>query len=198
LTPLVDKILVRDYVRDRVGSEHLIELLWHGKDPESIPFEALPASYVIKTNHGSGGHAFVRGQPDRAQLTARFQAALRDNYYWRSREFQYFNIVPQVLVEALIDDGVAGGPLDYRCWCFHSQVRLIQVDNHAYSRLEFYDREWNPLALRHRLDGGERTRSARPDNLSELLSARIMGRGDRKLVVTEKMPPRAHRAAPLV
>lgn len=177
-TPLVDKVLVRDYVRERVGSEHLIELLWHGRNAATIPFNTLPASYVIKTNHGSGGHVFVRGQVDRSKVVARFGAALRENYYWRSREFQYFHIVPQVLVEELIDDGVPLGPLDFRCWCFHGQVRLIQLDNPAYSRLEFYDSEWNSLALRHRSGGGQATQSPKPNNLSELVAvAQALSRG---------------------
>ena len=178
LTPLVDKLLVRNYVRERVGSEHLIDLLWHGTDPRAIPFDSLPESYVIKTNHGSGGHVFVRGQPDRARVVDRFRAALRDNYYWRSREFQYFHIVPHVLVEELIDDGVAFGPLDYRCWCFHGQVRLIQVDNHAHSQQDFYDQEWNPQELRHRSEGTEATSTAKPANLSELIEvAQALARG---------------------
>jgi hypothetical protein len=178
LTPLVDKLLVRDYVRERLGSEHLIKLLWHGGIPETIPFDSLPDSYVIKTNHGSGGHAFVRGQADRTQLVTQFRAALRDNYYWHSREFQYFHIVPQVLVEELIDDGAPGGPLDYRCWCFHGRVRLIQVDNHGYSQLEFYDRDWNQLMLRHRSGGGKQTQSPKPENLCRLVSvAEELSRG---------------------
>jgi len=178
LTPLVDKYLVRDYVRARVGPEYLVELLWHGKDPAEIPFDTLPAAYVIKTNHGSGGHVFVRGQVDRARVIARFQAASRENYYWRSREFQYFHIHPQALIEELLDDGVSGGPLDYRCWCFHGEVRLVQVDNHGYGRLEFYDRQWNRQELRHRAGGSEATSTAKPANLSELIEvARALSRG---------------------
>ena len=163
LTALVDKVLVRDYVRERIGPQYLIELLWHGCDPGNIPFDTLPASYVIKANHGSGGHVFVRGQVDRSAIVTRFRAALRDNYYWRSREFQYFHIAPQVLVEEMIDDGVAGGPLDYRCWCFHGQVRLVQLDNHAYSQLEFYDRDWNRQPMRHRVDNGQVTSTSTPE-----------------------------------
>jgi hypothetical protein len=169
-TPLADKYLARDYVRERVGEEYLIKLLWQGTDPQAIPFGALPTPYVIKTNHGSGGHTFVRDQADRTALVPRLRAALRDNYYWRCREFQYFRIQPRILVEEVLDDGMPSGPVDYRCWCFHGVVRLIQVDNHDHSVLAFYDKQWCKLDLQHRTaPPGEKYLIPKPDNLSELI-----------------------------
>jgi len=50
LTLLCDKLRVRDYVSEKVGTKYLVPLLWHGEDPEAIPFPALPPRFVIKTN----------------------------------------------------------------------------------------------------------------------------------------------------
>jgi hypothetical protein len=178
LTPLADKYRVRDYVRKRIGPEHLVRLLWQGTDPEQIPFDSLPAPYVIKTNHGSGGHIFVRDRVDRLQIIPRLRAALHENYYWRAREFQYLHIKPRVLIEEIVDDGVAAGPLDYRCWCFHGEVRLIQVDNHDHSVLSFYDKQWRQLDLRHRLAGANTHGVPEPGNLAELIEvAHALARG---------------------
>src|ERR1700751_1315028 len=40
-TRLADKYSARAYVSSKVGEEHLVKLLWHGKDPNAIPFDSL-------------------------------------------------------------------------------------------------------------------------------------------------------------
>ena len=67
-TQLSDKYAVRDHVRSKIGQEHLVKLLWHGTDPNAIPFDTLPAEYVIKTNHGSGQIIVVKGDADRHEI----------------------------------------------------------------------------------------------------------------------------------
>jgi hypothetical protein len=42
-TQLADKYRARDYVADKVGNQYLIKLLWHGENPQKIPFDMLPA-----------------------------------------------------------------------------------------------------------------------------------------------------------
>ena len=50
----VDKYTVRDIVKDRGLGYLLTDLLWEGKNPNSIPFEKLPNKFIIKVTHGSG------------------------------------------------------------------------------------------------------------------------------------------------
>src|SRR5687768_1254950 len=45
-TQLSDKFRAREYVRSKLGDQHLVKLLWHGEDPRGIPFETLPEEYV--------------------------------------------------------------------------------------------------------------------------------------------------------
>ncbi len=56
----VDKILVRDYVRERVGEEYLVKLFQVHDYFSQIDFDALPKSFVIKTNHDAGSVILVR------------------------------------------------------------------------------------------------------------------------------------------
>ena len=65
-------------------------------------------------------------------------------------EYHYFSISPRILVEEFIEDGELDGPLDYRFWCFDGVPELIQVDNHAHSRMSSYDTSWNKLDLHYR------------------------------------------------
>jgi hypothetical protein len=169
-TRLADKYLVRDYVGQKVGDRYLVKLLWHGTDPSKIPFETLPAKYMIKTNHGSGGHWPVNGYVDRTKIVEHLDKLLKENYYWHSREYQYYKIAPRILIEEFIDDGEQLGPLDFRFWCFRGQPELIQVTNHANSISAFYDTEWNKLDLTHRVSGFEDAEIAEPVNLKESIS----------------------------
>jgi hypothetical protein len=57
LTLTADKYRAREYIRQKIGWEaenHLVPLLWVGKNPEEIPFNDLPDNYIIKPNNGAG------------------------------------------------------------------------------------------------------------------------------------------------
>jgi hypothetical protein len=151
-TRFADKLAVRDFVREAIGEEHLTRLIWSGTDPSKIPFDALPAKCIIKTNHGCGGHIVWDPTADRREIVSRLTKALRENYFWSMREYQYFDIEPCILIEDLLDDGHADGPLDYRFWCFHGAPEAIQVDNNAHSINPFYSADWEKLSLHYRDD----------------------------------------------
>jgi TupA-like ATPgrasp len=170
ISALADKYLVRDYVRKQVGERYLVKLLWQGTRAEDIPFDALPGKYMIKTNHQSGGGVLVDGDVDRQSVIGHFRKALGENYYWQAREYQYYAIIPRIIIEEFIDDGSPFGPLDFRIWCFHGVPEIIQFDNHIHSIDPSYDREWNRLDFTHRSRKFDDCDIARPENLAEILS----------------------------
>ena len=167
-TRLTDKLLVRDYVREKIDDEHLVKLLWNGTDPFTIPFESLPKKYVIKTNHDSAWNIIVDGKGDRKKIIDTLQTWLKQNYYWKYQEYQYFDISPKILVEEFIDDGELDGPLDYRFWCFNGVPEIIQVDNCTHSINPFYDVSWNKLDLHYR-EKAEIRDIKKPNNLDQML-----------------------------
>lgn len=169
-TRLADKYAVREYVSNRLGDGYLVRLLWHGIDPEKIPFDDLPESYIIKTNSGSGGHIKVTGTPDRAAIVAHMKSQLKRNHYRLSgfREFHYYAIPPRILIEELLEDGHLDGPLNYSFWCFGGTPSVIQVDNHVHNINPFYDTSWNKLDLRTR-DKFREVEIARPRELPAML-----------------------------
>ena len=167
-TRLADKYLVRDYVRDRIGSAYLVPLLWNGTNPSKIPFDDLPQKCVAKTNHGSGYNVLIEQSVERSVVVGELRRRLAQNYYWVLREYHYFKIQPRVLVEEFLEyDG--DWPLDYRIWCFDGKPEVIQVDNHGHNINPFYDLNWNRLALHYR-DLGITQEIERPVNLGEMLS----------------------------
>ena len=118
LTRLSDKLLARDYVQEKVGEKYLVELIWSGANPSEIPFEGLPNRCIVKTNNGSGRNLILERPIDQPYVIERLHEWLKENYHWRFREYQYHNIKPQVIVEEVLDDGRADGPIDYRFCVF--------------------------------------------------------------------------------
>ena len=168
-TQLADKFSVRDYVARKAGEQHLVKLLWHGEDPSAIPFDALPAEFIIKTNHASAQVIFVKNVPDRDEIVRTLSGWLQTNYFFGGGEYQYYHIKPRVLIEEYLRNHDGTGPLDYRFWCFHGTPEVIQVDNHAHDINPFFDREWQLLDLHYR-EGAARPALPKPKNFECMLS----------------------------
>ncbi|MGE3976106.1 MAG: ATP-grasp fold amidoligase family protein [Nitrospira sp.] len=147
---LADKYAVREHVARTVGEEYLIKLLWQGNDPHAIPFDRLPAEYVIKPNHSSGQVIIVKGEADREAIIRHVSDWLASDYYWQAREYQYYGMKPRIVIEEYLKSQDGSEPLDYRFWCFGGVPAVIQVDNHAHDINPFFDAHWNQLDLYYR------------------------------------------------
>lgn len=130
-TVCADKYLVRDYIKETIGEEFLVPLYFQTLNAEDINADVLPdIPSIIKTNHDSGGGIFVYDKEkmnyDKVQWD--LKKRLSANYYQRSKEWQYKNIVPCVIVERLLVTKSGDIPLDYKLHCFNGKVRMISVD----------------------------------------------------------------------
>jgi len=59
-----DKVAAKKEIAKLIGAQHIIETLWVGINPEEIPLDNLKPPFVIKVNHSSGGHIFIRTTAD--------------------------------------------------------------------------------------------------------------------------------------
>jgi hypothetical protein len=168
-TCYVDKVLVREFVSKTIGEQYLPDIYGCYEDSEKIPYASLPQKYVLKTNHASGQVIIVKGKLDVAEATTKLSRWLESNHYYLAREAQYLNVIPRVFVEEYLDTGENEGPLDYRFWCFHGNVEIIQVDNHEHSINPFFDEGWNSLDIKTR-DVYEESNIPKPENLNEMLT----------------------------
>ncbi len=128
-----DKILVREYVRERVGEQYLVKLYQVHDHFLQIDFDALPDSFVIKVNHDSGTVILVRNKAelDRQAAEQRIEEALQKSYGWLNGEWAYSYVKPKVLVEEFIASETESPPPDYKFHCVDGTVRWLQY---------FYDR----------------------------------------------------------
>lgn len=146
-TQLADKYAVRAHVARTVGTEYLIKLLWEGNDPHAIPFDRLPAEYVIKPSHAAGQVILVKGQADRDEIIRTVSGWLASNYYWHGREYQYYGIPPRIVIEEYLTNEDGSPPLDYKFYCFNGVPDQIIVRNHTHDIHPIFDTSWNLLDL---------------------------------------------------
>jgi hypothetical protein len=140
-----DKYRVREYVKEKIGENILVPLLWHGENPKDIPWEKLPNKFVIKVNHDSGSVIIVKDKEkiDKKWVEKELAYRLKVNYYLIGREYNYKNIPRKIIIEKLLGENIN----DYKFFCFNGIPEMVQVDLDRYTdhKRLFYDLEWNKL-----------------------------------------------------
>lgn len=98
-----DKVKVRDWVKERVPELAQTEMLWHGRDPKSIPEEALRERAMVKANHGCGyNRIFDPETMSRADVVKQLEAWLGATFGGKLGERAYGKIPPQGLIEEML------------------------------------------------------------------------------------------------
>lgn len=127
---VADRMEVRNYVKEKVGDEVLIPILgcWDMLTEEA--WDSLPAAFVLKATHGSGFVKVVRDKNDISydEIKKETGSWLEVDYNRFGREWVYKGLKPQVIAEELILDDSSEIPADYKFFCFHGKVKLVQVD----------------------------------------------------------------------
>jgi hypothetical protein len=145
-----DKILVRDYIRERIGDKYLVRLYQVRARFEEINFDALPNQFVIKTNHDSGTVILVRDKNkwDKASAATRIQNSLKQTYGWLNGEWAYAFVKPAILIEEFIEPERTAPPPDYKFYVVEGKVRFVHFiyDRGADTKEQTVDRDGNDLA----------------------------------------------------
>lgn len=176
-----DKYTVRDYVGEKDCGELLNTLLWHGENPEDIPFDKLPRRFVIKATHGQGMNIICKDKDelDRKKTVKVLKRWLKTKYLPCYGEWFYGIIPPSIIVEEFLsDDGEV--PKDYKIFCFHGEPKLIDVhlDRFTGHKRNLYDLDWNiKEGAEIKYPSDTECVIEKPDNLEEMLEyARILSK----------------------
>jgi len=149
---LVDKLAVRQFIRDAVGEDALIPLVggpWNSFD--EIDFTRLPERFVLKTTHDSGGVVLCRDKVtfDRQAAREKIERSLKRNYYWSGREWPYRNITPRIIAEQYMEGESGGELLDYKFMMFGGEHRCAFVCSNRFAgsklNVTFFDPDWNRM-----------------------------------------------------
>jgi hypothetical protein len=158
LPKLVDKYEYKQYVKKKVGEEYVVKNygIWDSFD--EIEFDKLPNQFVLKTTHDQGGVVICEGKSnfDIEQAKNKINKHLKENLYFRFREWPYKYVKPRIIAEELLVDDSGVELKDYKFYCFDGVPKAVLVvserasDNPNY---DFYDMELNNLPFSQ---GGDR------------------------------------------
>lgn len=169
-TQCADKYLVREYIKKIIGEEYLIPLVFNTFEVKDINIENLPNyPVVIKVNHARG--AFLvrdKNNIDLKNIQKKLNSELNTNFYYRTREWQYKNIKPRIVVEKMLLDEKENLPIDYKIWCMNGKVIMFQVDtgsegNHI---ITFFDKNWKTFSFKKNYPTDQNVKI--PNNLEEM------------------------------
>lgn len=171
-TRLADKYLVKEWVKEQIGEEHLTKLYGVWDDADDINFDTLPDGFVLKTNNGSSRNIIVKDktQINQADVRRQLNEWKDSNFAYFTREFQYKDIIPKIICEEYLE-GVADNVYDYNIYCFHGEpvyIWCIKESHKPNCRASFYNKEWEmqPFSYGYPKDN---VLAPKPEKLEEML-----------------------------
>lgn len=151
-TKLVDKIKLKDYVKQKLGENFVVPLIAEWSNPEDIDFNNLPDKFVLKCNHNSGLGMFVckdKNKINKNNVIRQLKKGMSQNYYLSGREWPYKNVERKVFCEAFLSDSKSDKLIDYKFYCFNGIVKFLSINNilpeTKESAMDFFDRDFNFL-----------------------------------------------------
>ena len=111
-TMLTDKVLVRDWIKEKIGEEYLKPVLQICNSFDEIVFDKLPERFIIKCNHGckwqiiiKEKNKFIGNKQIYNYVKKQFDGWMEQSFFgWSDFETQYKNIVPKIIIETLLRD----------------------------------------------------------------------------------------------
>ena len=154
ITQCADKVLVRDYIKNQIGEEYLVDVISTFDSPAQINYDALPDKFALKVNWGSGQNIICtdKSKLDTHQCNKKLQKWLNPlrNHYYFALEWGYKNIPPKIICEKYIDF-LADNPKVYKIMCFNGKPKIIQLvmdDKTSEETINYYDSNWNLLPFK--------------------------------------------------
>ncbi len=193
---VADKVLVRNYVANKVGEKYLIPLIGVARSIEELRSINLPSEFVAKPSHASGGSLLVWSgvkkeffpsekiryrwerffvKPENFEKSTFEIIAsrwLKQSYFRNPGEFPenaYKNIIPGVIIEELLQFN-SGIPSDFRFFMFDGKCEFITVDSSGEKGVErnIYTKDWLKISATLKYPNFEKP-YPKPINLEEML-----------------------------
>lgn len=180
LTLCTDKYKVREYIIECGFEDILVKLYGKYDSFEDINFKSLPSEFIIKANHVSGGNYICRDKSklDKKKLSRKYKKLLKRNYYLRSREWNYKNIEPCLIIEEVLNNNDDLPLLDYKFMCFNGEPKLLFIDigvannDGSHSRNYYrniYDMNFEPVNMKETRESYKYELIDKPSNFEEMI-----------------------------
>lgn len=150
-TQLVDKVGVRDYIKEQIGEEYLFPIYGTWEHFNDINFDELPEKFVLKCNHDSGSVKVITDKSaiNKDELEKFFEARLKMNPYVLGREYPYKDVKPCIVAEKFMTPDGEDDINDYKFFCFNGKpiIMFIATDRSTDVKFDFFDMEFNHLDI---------------------------------------------------
>lgn len=147
-----DKYLLHRYLKERLGTDYAPKLLFVTKDPEQLTLDKINEfPCIIKVSNGSGSNLIVHNKSEFTDDYIRkfFKKEVFSACYHTivSREHQYVDKKPYIVVEQLLQDSEGNIPNDYKFLYINGKLQFIycSVDRLGANVRQVYDKDWNRL-----------------------------------------------------
>jgi len=148
-TQLVDKYAVKEWIGKQNIGIKLIPTLGIWDDFDSIDFEKLPNQFVLKCTHDSGGLIICKNKKklDRHSARLKIEKCLKQNFFYRGREYPYKHVKPRIIAEQYMVDESGTELKDYKFFCFNGEPKMFFVasDRPFATKFDFFDLDFNHL-----------------------------------------------------
>lgn len=172
-TIVANRTTAREYVKEKVGGDYLIPLIGIYDEVTPEIWDALPKQFVLKANQGSAmlKIVFDKTQENYEEVYNQTEKWKDFDYAQFGRERVYEGIPRSMVAEQLLLDENQTIPADYKFFCFHGRVEIIQVDIDRFNnqKRKLLDRDFNEIdttILHPRYEG----KIERPSNLDEAIN----------------------------
>lgn len=146
---LVDKLAVKEYVKNTLGREYVIPTIGVWDNFDDIDFDEMPDKFVLKTTHGGGNCGVVvvkdKNKFDKIIAKRKLEKSLNSDIYRNFREWPYKNVPRRIIAEIYIGSQDKEDLTDYKFFCFDGVPKYVQViqDRNSQEKIDFFDMEWN-------------------------------------------------------
>lgn len=154
-TMMVDKLAVKEYIKQKIGEEYVIPTLGVWNSVNEIDFDALPDKFVLKCNHDSRSVIVCKDKSklDKEEAKLHLNKCLHTNLYWWGREWPYKNVKPMIFAEQFLEEPGENDLKDYKLMCFNGEIKCSFVCSERFEtglKVTFFDRNWNKMPfIRH-------------------------------------------------
>lgn len=124
-----DKVGLREFVSKNGYAAHLNEMYGVYSSVDEIDVSKLPEQFVIKAAHGTHMQIIVKDKStvNWKQAKCLMRSWLKQDIYWRGREWVYKDMPHRIIIEKYIEDKF-GELRDYKFFCFHGKPEYMQYD----------------------------------------------------------------------
>ena len=173
-TQCCDKVLMRDYVKNHVGEGYLPKIYQVAASYDGLDFDALPKSFVLKTNHDSGSVYLVKDKALVSDLGLRdkIDSSLKSKFGFKTGEWPYLDIPPKIFAEEYLDAGGFARPADFKFHCVDGKVKWLQYiyDRGANTKEVIVDRAGNVMKVHFSENMMSCNEFKRPECWSEMIT----------------------------